>query len=420
MTITEKILAAHCGKSAVEPGEFIMAKVDLAMGNDITAPLAVQELERRGLDVWDREKIALVPSHYTPAKDLKSAEMIKIMRDFARRRNIKHFFEIGEAGVDHTLLPQKGLVVPGELVIGADSHTCTYGGLGLFSTGVGSTDLAAAMATGEIWLKVPESQKFVYSGTLAPWVSAKDMILHVIGKIGVEGANYMAMEHVGETISALSVDSRLTLCNMAIEAGGKSGICEPDQKALDYVKARSSKQPRVFKSDPDAKYRAVHEINAAKLEPLVACPHSPDNVRPARELKDVHVDQVFIGSCTNGRTEDLRVAAAILKGRRVSPDLRAIVIPATPEVFRDALREGLLEIFVDAGCAINSATCGPCLGGHTGVLADGEKCLSTSNRNFVGRMGSTKAEVFLASPAVAAATAVTGRISHPAEVSGGA
>ncbi len=418
MTITEKILAAHCGKDRVEPGEYVMARVDICMGNDITAPLAIQELEKRGLEVWDRERIALIPSHYTPAKDLKSAQMMAVMRGFARRNKIKHYFEVGEAGVDHTLMPQKGLTVPGELVIGADSHTCTYGGLGLFSTGVGSTDLAAVMATGEIWLKVPASMKFVYTGKLAPWVSAKDMILHVIGLIGVEGANYRAMEHTGEAIDRLSVDSRLTLCNMAIEAGAKSGICAPDETALEYVRARSQKKPVIYRSDRDAGYESVHEIDVSKLEPLVACHPSPDNVRPARALKDLFVDQVFIGSCTNGRIEDLRVAAAILKGRKVHPEVRAIVIPATPEVFRDSIREGLMEIFIEAGCAVNTSTCGPCLGGHTGVLADGEKCLSTSNRNFVGRMGSTKSEVYLASPAVAAATAVAGHVAHPEDVAG--
>jgi 3-isopropylmalate/(R)-2-methylmalate dehydratase large subunit len=418
MTITEKIIAAHCGRPAVEPGEFVMAKVDLAMGNDITAPLAIREIEKRGLPVWDPERVVLVPSHYAPAKDLKSAEMIKVMRDFARSRKIRHFFETGCAGIEHVLLPQKGLTVPGEVVIGADSHSCTYGALGLFSTGVGSTDLAAVMATGEIWLKVPASLRITFHGRPGPWVSSKDMILEVIRRTGVEGANYMAMEFTGEALGALSVDSRLTLCNMAVEAGGKSGICAADGVTIEYVRARSRKAYTVHRSDPDARYAAELDVDVSALEPLVACHPSPDNVKPARALRGLKVDQVFIGSCTNGRLEDLRVAAGILKGRRVHQDLRAIVIPATPEVFLDAMKEGLIDVFVRSGCAVNTSTCGPCLGGHTGVLWDGEKCLSTTNRNFAGRMGSTKAEVYLAGPAVAAATAVAGSIVHPDEVAG--
>jgi len=416
MTITEKILAAHCGRDAVEPGEFIMARVDLCMGNDITAPLAIVELEKMGLKVWDPDRIALVPSHYVPAKDIKSAEMIKVMREFARRNGITHYFEIGQAGIDHTLLPQKGLTVPGEVVIGADSHTCTYGGLGVFSTGVGSTDLAAVMATGEIWLKVPASIKIEFAGRPAKWVSAKDMILEAIRRLGVDGATYMAMEFTGGAVGTLSVDGRLTLCNMAIEAGGKSGICEADSTAVEYIKARSDKKWVVYRSDPDAKYASGFTVDTQAMEPLVACHPSPANVKTAREMSGLEVDQVFIGSCTNGRIEDLRIAAGILKGKKVHPHLRAIVIPATPEVFMDALKEGLIEIFVKSGCAINASNCGPCLGGHSGVLAAGERCLSTSNRNFAGRMGSTKAEVYLASPAVAAATAVRGAIAHPDEV----
>jgi len=418
MTMTEKILAAHAGKKAVAPGDFIMAKVDLCMGNDITAPLAIKELQKHGLKPWDRDKIALVPSHYAPSKDIKSADMVKIMREFAREYHITNFFEIGQSGIEHILLPQKGLTVPGEVMIGADSHSCTYGGLGLFSTGVGSTDLAAVMATGEIWLKVPEAMRFIYTGQPSKWVTSKDMILQVIGKITVEGANYRAMEHVGEALKHLSVDSRLTLCNMAIEAGGKNGICEVDDVTLDYVKARSKKSWTVYKSDPDAKYVSELEIDVSKMEPLVACHPSPDNIKTVRQMAGFRVDQVFIGSCTNARIEDLRIAAGLMKGRKVHPDLRCIVIPATPEVFKDALHEGLIEIFMESGCTLNTSTCGPCLGGHTGVLGDGERCLSTSNRNFIGRMGSVKSEVYLSSPAVAAATAITGTITHPEDLVG--
>jgi len=418
MTITEKILASHCGRKAVEPGEFVMAGVDFCMGNDITAPMAIRELEKNGLGVWDRERIALVPSHYVPAKDIKSAGEVKTMREFARKLGIKWFFEIGKSGVDHALLPQAGLVAPGELVIGADSHTCTYGGLGLFSTGVGSTDLAAVMATGEIWLRVPESVKFVYTGKPGKWVTGKDIILQVIGMTGVEGCNYMSMEHTGEAVRHISVESRLTMCNMAIEAGGKNGIFGVDNLTRAYIGPRVARKWTEYASDPDAKYERVIEVDASKLEPVVACHPSPDNVKKVRDLSGFRVDQVFIGSCTNGSIEDMRMAASILKGRKVHPDLRCIVIPTTPEVMRQALKEGLIDIFMESGCTVNTSTCGPCLGGHTGVLADGEKCLSTSNRNFVGRMGSPKSEVYLASPAVAAATAVMGRVAHPEEVAG--
>ena len=418
MTITEKILASHCGRKAVEPGEFVMAKVDLCMGNDITAPMAIRELEKNGLKVWDREKVALVPSHYVPAKDIKSAGEIKAMREFARKVGIKWFFEIGKSGVDHALLPQAGLVAPGELVIGADSHTCTYGGLGLFSTGVGSTDLAAVMATGEIWLKVPESAKFVYTGKPPKWVAGKDIILHVIGLTGVEGCNYMAMEHTGEAVRHITVESRLTICNMAIEAGGKSGIFGVDDLTRAYIGPRVTRKWTEYASDSDAKYARVIEVDTSKLEPVVACHPLPDKVRKVRDMGKMRVDQVFIGSCTNGSIEDMRMAASILKGRKVHPDLRCIVIPTTPEVMRQALKEGLVDVFMESGCTVNTSTCGPCLGGHTGVLADGEKCLSTSNRNFVGRMGSPKSEVYLAGPAVAAATAVAGYMAHPEDVAG--
>ena len=418
MTATQKILAAHCGRTAVEPGEFIMAKVDLAMGNDITAPISIEEFERLGVPVWDKDRIALVPDHYQPSKDIHSANLLKRMRVFARKHDIKYFFEVGEAGVEHTLLPQKGMVVPGDVVIGADSHTCTYGGLGAFSTGVGSTDLAAVWATGEIWLKVPEAMKFVYTGKPAPWISAKDMILEVIGRIGVEGALYMSMEHTGEAIRGLSVDSRLTLCNMAIEAGAKNGIVTADAKAVEYAKARSRKPFTVYEADADARYVSTIEVDTSKMEPVVACHPLPSNTKKVGELSSMRVDQVFIGSCTNGRIEDLRIAAYVMKGKKIHRDCRTIVIPATPEVFRQAMKEGLIEIFMEAGCAVESSNCGPCLGGHMGVLADGEKCVSTSNRNFVGRMGSPKSEAYLASPAVAAATAIKGSVAHPRDVAG--
>jgi 3-isopropylmalate/(R)-2-methylmalate dehydratase large subunit len=418
MTLTEKILAAHAGKKAVAPGEFIEASVDFCMGNDITAPIAIQTLEKYGLEPWDREKIALVPSHYAPAKDIKSAQMVDVMRQWARKKNIKYFFEIGASGVEHILLPQKGLVVPGEVMIGADSHSCTYGGLGLFSTGVGSTDLAAVMATGTIWLKVPESIRFVYTGKPSGWVTSKDMILQAIGIISVEGANYMAMEHTGEAIRHLSVDARLTLCNMAIEAGGKNGIVEADDVTMEYVNKRSTKKAVLHRADPDAKYSRTVEVDVARMEPLVACHPSPDNVRKVRDLKGLRMDQVFIGSCTNARIEDLRIAAKIMKGRKVNGNLRCIVIPPTPETYTDALKEGLIEIFMEAGCTVNTSTCGPCLGGHTGVLGDGERCLSTSNRNFIGRMGSVRSEVYLTSPAVAAASAITGGVTHPDDLVG--
>ena len=418
MTVTEKILAAHCGRKAVEPGEFIMAGVDLAMGNDITAPISIEEFGKLGVPVWDRERIALIPDHYQPAKDIRSANLLKQMRDFARKHKIKHWYEVGDAGVEHTLLPQKGMVIPGDLVIGADSHTCTYGGLGAFSTGVGSTDLAAVWATGEIWLKVPESMKFVYTGKPAPWVSAKDIILEVIGRIGVEGALYMAMEHTGEAVKHISVEGRLTVCNMAIEAGAKSGIFEADSVAQAYSRARSGREQSVHRSDPDAKYAKTVEVDTAKMEPVVACHPLPSNTKKVGELAGMRVDQVFIGSCTNGRIEDLRIAAYIMKGKHVHPDCRTVVIPATPEVFRQAMKEGLIDVFMDAGCSVQSSNCGPCLGGHMGVLADGEKCVSTSNRNFTGRMGSPKSEAYLASPSVAAATAVKGTVAHPREVAG--
>ncbi len=417
MTITEKILAAHAGKAEAHPGELATCALDLLMGNDVTAPIAIKEFEKAGArELCDPDRVAFVLSHFVPAKDIKSADQCKIVREFARRHRMKHFYDEGRGGIEHILLPQEGLVVPGDIVLGADSHSCTYGGLGCFATGVGSTDLAAAMITGETWFKVPESMKFHFSGTLAPWVSAKDLILYTIGQIGVDGAAYRAMEFTGEAVERLSVDQRLTLCNMAIEAGAKSGIVAPDEITLEYVKPRARRPWRLFKSDPDAVYYSVHEWDAATIGLQVACPYSPDNVKPLEEIAGLDVDQVFIGSCTNARMEDLRVAAGLMRGKKVAPYVRCIVIPATHHVFREALREGLIEVFSEAGCAISEATCGPCLGGYNGVLGADEVCLSTSNRNFPGRMGHPKAKVYLASPAVAAATAVKGKIAHPQEV----
>ena len=416
-TITQKILAAHCGRKAVEPGELITARVDLALGNDITAPIAIREFERLGADcVFDRDKIILVPDHYTPAKDMKAAQQVKEMRDFARRYGITHFYEIGRMGIEHALLPDEGLVLPGDAVIGADSHTCTYGALGAFSTGVGSTDLAAAMALGECWFRVPETIKFVYYGGLNKWVGGKDLILYTIGKIGVDGALYCSMEFTGEVIDRLPMADRFTMCNMAIEAGGKNGIMQPDEITLEYVRPRARRTFEVYKSDADAKYKQVVEVDCSKVEPQVSFPHLPENARPLSQVGDVRIDQSVIGSCTNGRIEDLRIAAQILKGRKVHPEVRLIVIPATQDIYMRALREGLTEIFVEAGGAVSTPTCGPCLGGHMGCLAEGERAVATTNRNFVGRMGHPKSEVYLAGPAVAAASAVLGRIGGPDEL----
>lgn len=416
-TITQKILAAHAGKEYVEPGELINAKLDLVLANDITAPIAIREFEKIGAEtVFDKDRIALVPDHSTPNKDIKSAELVKIMREFAKKHSLTYFFEIGRMGIEHTLLSDEGLVGPGDCVIGADSHTCTYGALGAFSTGVGSTDLAAAMALGETWFKVPEQIKFVYYGKLPKWVGGKDMILYTIGKIGVDGALYCSMEFTGEAISALDMAGRFTMCNMAIEAGGKNGIIEPDEVTLDYIKGRLKRNHAIYKSDPDAVYKDVIEIDVSKLEPIVSFPHLPENAKPVSEATHIRIDQAVIGSCTNGRIEDLRVAAQVLKGRKVHPDVRLIVIPATQEIYLQSIREGLTEIFVEAGGAVSTPTCGPCLGGHMGVLAEGERAIATTNRNFVGRMGHTKSEVYLASPAVAAASAVLGRIGSPEEL----
>jgi 3-isopropylmalate/(R)-2-methylmalate dehydratase large subunit len=417
MTITEKILADHAGKDMVKPGELINVRVDLALGNDITAPVAIREFERIGVaTVWDRDRVALVPDHFVPNKDIKSAEQAKMLKEFARKHQLTNYFEVGRMGIEHCLLPEQGLVGPGDLVIGADSHTCTYGGLGAFSTGVGSTDLAAAMALGETWLKVPESIKFIYKGDLKPWVSGKDLILHTIGDIGVDGALYQAMEFTGPVIEALDMDGRLTMCNMAVEAGAKNGIIAPDEITRRYVEGRAKREYVFYNSDSDAAYAAVYEYDVSQIEPQIAFPHLPSNTRPVSQSTGVSLDQVVIGSCTNGRMEDLRVAAGLLKGRKVSDQVRLIVIPGTQEIYLQAMREGLIEIFINAGGAFSTPTCGPCLGGHMGILAPGEKCLATTNRNFVGRMGHPESEVYLASPAVAAASAVLGRIAHPEEV----
>lgn len=417
MTISEKILAAHCGKDRVYPGDLIYARLDLILANDITAPIAIKEFQKIGArDVFDRQRIAFIPDHFTPQKDIKAAEQCKLLRDFSRHYNLGLYFEVGRMGIEHALLPEQGLVVPGDLVIGADSHTCTYGALGAFATGVGSTDVAAAMATGECWFKVPESMKFIFYGGLKKWVGGKDLILHVIGDIGVDGALYRAMEFEGETIRSLPMHGRLTMCNMAIEAGGKTGIIVPDEITEEYVRQRAKRPYKFYTSDPDASYVETREYDASKIEPLVACPHLPSNIKPARELTHITINQVVIGSCTNGRLEDLREAAMVIKGRKVHPDVRMIVIPATQQIYKEAMKEGLLEIFIEAEAVVSTPTCGPCLGGHMGILAKGERALATTNRNFVGRMGHPESEVYLSNPAVAAASAVLGRIGLPEEL----
>ncbi len=417
MTITEKILAAHAGLDRVAPGELIMAEVDVALGNDITAPIAIREFRRSGARrVFDRDRLVLVMDHFVPTKDIASAMQVKTVRDFAREQGLPHYYEGGEAGVEHALLPELGLVVPGDLVIGADSHTVTYGALGAFSTGVGSTDLAGVMITGKIWLRVPETIRCVFRGRLNPWVEGKDLILHVIGDIGVDGARYKALEFAGETVADLSQDSRFTMANMAIEAGGKNGIFAPDDQTKAYMENRGRRPPRYLESDANACYAEVREYDVTEIEPQVAFPHSPANTRGISQVGHVPIDQVIIGSCTNGRLGDLRSAAAILRGRRSAPFVRLIVLPATPAVYRQAMREGLLDVFLEAGAVIGPPTCGPCLGGHMGILAQGERAVATTNRNFVGRMGHTDSEVYLANPAVAAASAVLGRLAGPGEL----
>lgn len=418
-TITEKILALHAGRERVTPGELVNVKVDLALANDITAPLAIEAFRRMGAErVFHPGKVVLVPDHFTPARDIAAARNCALLREFAREQGLEFYYEVGRVGIEHVLLPEEGLVLPGDLVVGADSHTCTYGALGAFSTGVGSTDLAMAMALGEIWLRVPESMRFEYVGELQPWVSGKDLILYTIGKIGVDGARYRAMEFTGPAVEALSMDSRFAMANMAVEAGAKNGIFRVDEKTLAWLEGRARRPYRVLESDPDAVYVEKITIDVSGLEPQVALPHLPSNVCPVSRVGEVEIDQVVIGSCTNGRMEDMEIAASILRGRRVHPRVRAIVFPGTRAILLEMVRRGWMEIFLEAGAAVSTPTCGPCLGGHMGVLAEGERAVSTTNRNFVGRMGHTGSEVYLAGPAVAAASAVTGRISHPEEVMG--
>ena len=418
MTLAEKILAAHSSKDTVSPGEFMNVRVDLVLSNDVTAPLAIKEFQRLGVGkVFDPEKIVMVPDHFCPNKDIPSAEQAKMMREFAREHDLI-YFEVGRMGIEHVLLPEQGLVLPGEVVIGADSHTCTYGALGTFATGMGSTDIAVAMATGEIWMKVPPTIKFVYHGKLGKWVGGKDLILYTIGDVGVDGALYSTMEFVGEAIDSLPVDGRFTMANMAIEAGAKAGIFRVDDKTQKYVKGRARHSYQIYHPDDNAEYAKTIEYDVFKIEPQVALPHLPSNVKPVGQLVDIKIDQVVIGSCTNGRLDDLRLAAKVLKGRQVSSELRCIIIPGSQQVYLEALKEGLIETFIKAGAAVSTPTCGPCLGGYMGVLAAGERCLSTTNRNFVGRMGSPQSEVYLANPAVAAASAILGRIASPEEVIG--
>ena len=414
MTITEKILLDHTDLKEIHPGMLINAKVDIALGNDITAPIAIKEFRKAGGGkVFDPSRVILVPDHFTPNKDIDSAMQCKILRDFARDQDLTHYFEVGAVGVEHALLPEQGLVLPGDLVIGADSHTCTYGALGAFATGVGSTDLAAAMLTGEGWFKVPETMKIILHGSLNRWVSGKDLILYIIGRIGVDGALYRAMEFTGEVVSRLGMADRFTMANMVIEAGAKNGIFIPDEITKAYVQDRAARNWRFYDSDPDAVYMSTLDINVSMIEPQVAFPHLPSNAKGISAVGDIRIDQVVIGSCTNGRIEDLRVAAGVLKGRKTAPYVRLIVIPATPQIYRMALQEGLIEIFLDARAAVSTPTCGPCLGGYMGILAEGERAVSTTNRNFIGRMGHKGSEVYLASPAIAAASAVLGRVAGP-------
>ncbi|NLK45842.1 MAG: 3-isopropylmalate dehydratase large subunit [Treponema sp.] len=417
MTMSQKILASHAGKDKVVAGELIMADLDLVLGNDVTSPVAIKEFEKAGCNcVFNKDKIALVMDHFTPNKDIKAAEQTKIVRDFADKKDITHYYDVGEMGVEHALLPEKGLVVAGDLVIGADSHTCTYGALGAFSTGVGSTDMAVGMAYGKAWFKVPSAIKFNLTGKLQKWVSGKDVILHIIGKIGVDGALYKSMEFTGDGVKNLSIDDRFTICNMAIEAGAKNGIFPVDKITLEYIAKHSTKKPEVFEADKDAEYDEVYNIDLSKIEPTVAFPHLPSNTKTFDEIGEIKINQVVIGSCTNGRYSDFEAAAKIIKGKKVAKGVRVIIIPATQKIFLDMAMNGLTKIFVDAGCAVSTPTCGPCLGGHMGILAKGEKSLATTNRNFVGRMGHPESEVYLCSPEVAAASAITGKITNPAEL----
>lgn len=416
MTMTQKILAAHAGLEQVEAGQLIEAKLDVVMANDITGPMAVPVFQQMAEKVFDKEKVVLVPDHFTPNKDIKSAENSKSIREFAKKQELTHYFEVGQMGIEHAILPEKGITVAGECIIGADSHTCTYGALGAFSTGVGTTDIATGMATGELWFKVPSAIKFVLTGKPAPYVSGKDVIIHIIGRIGVDGALYKSMEFTGDGISNLTMDDRFTMANMAIEAGAKNGIFIVDELAEAYMKEHSKKSYTVYEPDADAEYDEVVEVDLSKVRPTVAFPHLPGNAKTIDEIEamePIQIDQVVIGSCTNGRMEDMRRSAAVLKGHQVHKDVRVMVIPATQKIYKQCIKEGLVDIFIDAGCAFNTPSCGPCMGGHMGVLAAGEKCVSTTNRNFVGRMGHVDSLIYLASPEVAAASAIAGHIANP-------
>ena len=418
MTLAEKILAAKCGKKEVSPGDLINAKVDLVMANDITAPIAIRQFEKLGVkDVFDKSRVVFVPSHFMPPRDIATAEQGKVMREFAHKMGIV-WYELGQAGIEHILLPWKGHVVPGDLYCGADSHTPTCGALGAFACGMGSTDIAVAMATGEVWMKVPATMRLIYHGKMQNWTRSKDLILHTIGEIGTDGATYMAMQFEGEALKDMSMDARFTMTNMAAEAGAKTGLMIPDEVTIEYVTPRAQHEWTVYKPDPDAVYAETYEFDASKIEPTVAMPYSPGNTKTISEVakENIEIDQVFIGSCTNARMEDLREAADIMRGRMIAPNIRCIVIPATQDIFKEALKEGLIQVFTDSGCQVSAATCGPCLGGHYGVLAEGERCVSTSNRNFPGRMGHPKAEAYLVNPPVAAAAAIAGKIVHPDEV----
>ncbi|MBO5214826.1 MAG: 3-isopropylmalate dehydratase large subunit [Clostridia bacterium] len=419
MTMTQKILAAHAGLSSVKAGQLILVNVDRVLGNDITSPVAIREFERIGkTEVYDKEKVTMVMDHFAPNKDIKAAVQCKMCRDFCDKHEVTHFYDVGRMGIEHALLPEKGLVVPGDVVIGADSHTCTYGAIGAFSTGVGSTDMACGMATGKAWFKVPSAIKFVLKGKLNKYVSGKDVILHIIGKIGVDGALYKSMEFTGEGVSALTVFDRLTIANMAIEAGAKNGIFEVDEQTEQYIKERSDRPFTVYKADEDAEYDQTYEIDLSAIKSTVAFPHLPENTKTFDEIGEVVIDQVVIGSCTNGHYKDLEEAASILKGRKVAKRVRAIIIPATQDIYLKAMENGLLKIFIEAGCVVSTPTCGPCLGGYMGILAAGERAVATTNRNFVGRMGDVKSEVYLASPAVAAASAIAGKIADPSDICG--
>lgn len=419
MTMTQKILAAHAGLDEVKAGQLIMANLDLVLGNDVTSPVAINEFKKAGFDgIFDKDKVTMVMDHFTPNKDIKSAEHCKQCREFCGEHEVTHFYDVGNMGIEHALLPEKGLAVPGDCIIGADSHTCTYGALGAFSTGVGSTDMCAGMATGKAWFKVPSALKFNLTGKLGKYVTGKDVILHIIGLIGVDGALYKSMEFVGEGLASLSIESRLCMANMAIEAGAKNGIFAVDELTKEYVKDKTDREFKVYEADDDAEYEKVYDINLSEIKPTVSFPHLPENTKTFDEIDDIAINQVVIGSCTNGRIEDIRAAAEVLKGKTIAKNVRCIVIPATQKVYLQAMKEGLLEIFINAGCVVSTPTCGPCLGGHMGILANGERAVATTNRNFVGRMGHPESEVYLASPYVAAASAVTGKISQASEVLG--